>query len=108
MKTAGLVFAFFCACIGQVAAQVTMELTMDQDKFLPGETLNAVVRINNLSGQTLNLRTDQDWLKFAVESPDGFIVPKTGEAPVAEKITLESAKAAIKRVNIAPYFNLKK
>ena len=108
MKTAGLVFAFFCVCLGQLAAQVTMEITMDQDQFLPGETLNAVVRITNLSGQTLNLGADEDWLKFAVESHDGFIVLKTGEAPVAEKITLESAKAAIKRVNIAPYFNLKK
>ena len=85
-----------------------MEISLDQEQFLPGEALNAVVRISNLSGQTISLGAEEGWLKFAVESRDGFIVLKNGEAPVAEKITLESAKAVIKRVNIAPFFNLKK
>lgn len=96
------------ACAGPLSAQVKIELSLDQEQFLPGEALLVKVKITNLSGQTLNLGSDEDWLKFAVDSRDGFIVLKNGEAPVAEKIVLESAKAAIKPVNIAPYFNLKK
>jgi hypothetical protein len=108
MKTAGLWLAILFACAGQLCAQVKIELNLDQEQFLPGEALLVKVKITNLSGQTLNLGSDEDWLKFAVDSRDGFIVLKNGEAPVAEKIVLESAKAAIKPVNIAPYFNLKK
>ncbi len=84
-----------------------MELTLDQEQFLPGETLTVVVRITNRSGQTLNLGSDEEWLKFAVESRNVPIVVRNGEPPVAENIVLDSAHTAIKRVNIAPYFNLK-
>jgi hypothetical protein len=105
-KTAGFLLAFFCACFG-LRAQVTIDVTLDQKAFLPGEALNAIVRITNLSGQTLHLGQDEGWLKFAVASRDGSVVPTHGEAPVKEKIDLESAQAVIKRVNIAPYFDLK-
>ena len=108
MKIFGLWLGAWLVFSGALSAQVTMYLSLDQEQFLPGETLPVNVRIANLSGQTLILGTDEDWLKFAVESRDVPVVVKTGEAPVAEKIVLESAKAAIKRVNIAPYFNLKK
>jgi len=108
MKTLGLLLGMLLACAGSLRAQVTVELSLDQEQFLPGEALNAIVRITNLSGQTLNLGSDEGWLKFVVESRDGFVVEKKGEAPVAEKIFLDSAKAAIKRVDIAPYFNLRK
>ncbi len=107
MKNFGLVVGLWLASLVSLSAQVTMELALDQGEFLPGEALPVVVRITNRSGQTLNLGTDEDWLKFSVESRDIPIVVKNGEAPVAENIVLESAHTAIKRVNIAPYFNLK-
>jgi len=108
MKTAGLWLAILFACASPLCAQVKIELALDQEQFLPGEALPVLVKISNLSGQTLNLGSDEDWLRFAVDSRDSFIVLKNGEAPVVENIVLESAKAAIKRVDIAPYFNLKK
>ncbi len=107
MKHFALLCGVWLATLGCVSAQVTMELSLDQDQFLPGETLPVIVRITNRSGQTLNLGGDADWLKFAVESHDIPVVVKNGEAPVAENIVLESAHTAIKRVNIAPFFNLK-
>ena len=107
MKRSGLWLGVWLLSLGCVSAQVTMELSLDQEQYLPGEALSVVVRITNRSGQTLTLGTDEDWLKFAVESRDVPIVVRNGEAPVAEKIILDSAHAAIKRVNIAPYFNLK-
>ena len=107
MKNFGLMLGVWLASLGGLSAQVTLQLSLDQEQFLPGETLPVVVRITNRSGQTLNLGSDEEWLKFAVESRDIPVVVKYGEAPVAEAIVLESANTAIKRVNIAPYFNLK-
>lgn len=107
MKHIGLIVGAWLASAAGLCAQVTMELALDQEQFLPGETLPVVVRITNRSGQTLRLGTDEGWLKFAVESRDIPIVGKNGEVPVAEDIVLDSAHTAIKRVNIAPYFNLK-
>ena len=91
-----------------VAAQVSLEVTLDQEQFLPGEALIASVRITNRSGETLHLGADPDWLAFGVESRDGYVVLKTGDVPVTGAFTLESSKRAIKDVNIAPYFNLSK
>jgi hypothetical protein len=108
MKKSLLWFGLWLMSVGCLSAQVTMKLSLDQEQFLPGEALFVSVRINNQSGQTLNLGGDDEWLKFSVESRDVPIVTKRGEAPVAENIILESAHAAIKRVNIAPYFNFKK
>ena len=107
MKFFARIVGVWLASLAVLSAQVTMELALDQEQFLPGETLPVIVRITNRSGQTLNLGTDADWLKFTVESRDVPIVVKNGEAPVQENIVLESAHTAIKRVDIAPYFNLK-
>ena len=108
MKHFGLIVGAWLASLGCLYAQVTMELSLDQEQYLSGEALPVVVRISNRSGQTLTLGTEEGWLKFAVESRDMPIVVRNGEAPVAEKIVLESAQAVIKRVNITPYFNLKR
>ena len=93
MKRSGLWLGVWLMSLGGVSAQVTMELSLDQEQYLPGETLPAVVRITNRSGQTLTLGTEEGWLKFAVESRDVPIVVRNGEAPVMEKIVLESAQA---------------
>ena len=53
-------------------AQVEAEVVVDQDKFLPAETLIAGVRIVNRSGQTLKLGEDADWIKFNIEKPNDF------------------------------------
>lgn len=93
---------------GGAAAQMVVEVTLDQPQFLPGETLMAAVRITNRSGQTLQLGGEADWLTFTVESRDGLVVSKNGEAPVLGEFTLETAKVATKRVDLAPYFSLTK
>ncbi len=104
MKRFGLCFGLLAASLVPVAAQVTVEVLLDQDQFLPGEALVAAVRITNRSGQTLRLGNEPDWLTFSIEARDSPIVPKTGEAPVVGEFTLESSQMATKRVDIAPYF----
>ncbi len=87
-------------------AQVSVEVTLDQEQFLPGEALPVAVKIRNRSGQTLRLGTEPDWLTFSVESRDGFVVRKQGEPPVLGEFVLGSSQVATKRVDLAPYFVL--
>ncbi|HKI67959.1 MAG TPA: hypothetical protein VKA67_00085 [Verrucomicrobiae bacterium] len=106
MKKVGWLFACWLAFASVVSAQVTVQVKLDQDQFLPGEAVPVKVRITNLSGQTLHLGADPNWLTFDVESKDNFIIPKYSNPPVQGAFNLESSKVAIKRVNLAPHFSL--
>ena len=101
LSVSGLLFA-----ASAVTAQVSVEVTLDQEQFLPGEAIPAVVRITNRSGQTLEMGKDDTWLTFNVESPNGFVVSRKGDVPVREAFTLESSKVAKVSVDLAPYFTL--
>ena len=85
---------------------VSLDITMEQEQFLPSEKLPVAVRISNRSGQTLHLGADANWLVFNVESADGFVVVKNAEVPVVGEFDLDSSQVAIKRVDLQPYFGL--
>ena len=87
-------------------AQVSVEVVLDQEQFLPSESVPVAVRITNRSGQTLRFGADANWLTFSVESADGFVVIKNSEVPVAGEFDLDSSQMATKRVDLAPYFVL--
>ena len=95
--------AFFRA-----SAQVDLDLSLDQDYFLPSETIPLAVKITNRSGQQLHLGADADWLTFNVEADDGFVVIKNAEVPVTGAFDLETSQLAIKRVDLQPYFSMTK
>ena len=87
------------------AQVVTVQLTLEQEQFLPGETLPLTVRIVNNSGQSLHLGADAKWLKFGVESADNnFVVMKNADPPVTGEFDLGSSEVATKRLDLAPYF----
>ena len=90
------------------SAQVTVNLTLAQDQFLPCEALPVAVHITNQSGQPLHFGADADWLTFSVEAGDGFVVVKNSNPPVQGEFTLDSSQVATKRVDLAPYFGLSK
>ena len=94
------------ASLGSCFAQVTVEVVLDQDQFLPAEPLVATIRLTNRSGQTLSLGHGPEWLTFSMEAREGLVVSKTGEIPVAGEFVLPSSKVATRRVNLMPYFNL--
>ena len=106
MKALGLWLVLLAAALSPVSAQVTVEVTLEQDQFLPAESMPVAVRITNRSGQSLRLGREEDWLTFSVESRKSEVVPKTGEVPVAGEFVLESSRVATKRVDLAPYFAL--
>ncbi|HLH56698.1 MAG TPA: hypothetical protein VKY92_24140 [Verrucomicrobiae bacterium] len=106
MKNSGTWLIPLLASVLCGSAQVTVEVTQEQQQFLAGEPLKVAVRITNRSGRALKLGADEDWLTFSMESREGTVVPKLAEVPVQGEFSLESSKVAIKRVDLAPYFML--
>jgi hypothetical protein len=107
MKTL-FVFGLALLVFSRASAQVDVELSLDQNEFLPSESLPLAVKITNRSGQQLHLGADANWLTFDVEAADGFVVIKNAEVPVTGAFDLETAQLAIKRVDLQPYFSLTK
>ena len=106
MKVCSLWPTVLATSLVAASAQVTVEVTQDQDQFLEGEPLPIAVRVINRSGQLLHLGAEPDWLTFSVQSREGSVVAKNGEAPVVGEFLLESSKAGIKRLDLQPYFGL--
>src|SRR5689334_16068738 len=106
MKKSAVWLVIWLGTLLPAMAQLKIEVTLDQEQFLPGESLPAAVRISNHSGQTLHLGKDQDWLTFSIESRDGFVVMKNNDASVTGEFDLEPSKVAIKRVDLSPSFEL--
>jgi hypothetical protein len=106
MKIALSILGLALVSLFNAAAQVvTVQLTLDQQQFLPGESLPVTVRVVNNSGQTLHLGTDAKWLTFTVESvDDNFVVARNSDPPVVGAFDLESSDMATKRVDLTPYF----
>jgi hypothetical protein len=92
--------------VSRVWAQVSAEIILDQDQFVRDESVPVKVRITNLSGQTLQFGKEPDWLTFSIASRDNTLVAKEGEVPVMGEFTVNSAFAATKRVDLAPYFDM--
>lgn len=107
MKALSLFFGLaLAAFVFNVSAQVNVDVSMDQQQFLPGESVPVTIHITNHSGQTLHLGANAGWLAFFVEADDGFSVNKKSEPDVIEPFDLGSSEMAIKRVDLAPYFTL--
>ena len=106
MKALGLWFGLWAAVLLPVSAQISVEITQDQDQFLPSEAMPTAVRITNRSGRSLHLGGEPDWLTFSVQAHGSEVVTKSAEVPVVGEFVLESSKVATKRVDLAPYFGL--
>jgi hypothetical protein len=107
MKTFVVLF-FALLVFFHASAQVSMELALDQEQFLPGENIPVAVKITNQSGQQMHLGAEDNWLTFNVEAVDGFVVVKNAEVPVVGEFDLESSQLGIKHVDLAPYFQVSK
>ena len=106
MKALGFGLLLLAVARTPVTAQVSVELTQDQDQFLPAESMPLTVRITNRSGQSLHLGRGEDWLTFSVETRGGEVVPRLGQVPVEGEFMLESSRMATLHVDLAPAFAL--
>ncbi len=92
----------------QASAQVvTLNVSLDQDQFLPGERLPVIVHLYNSSGQSLHLGDDNQWLTFSVQSLDNNSTLVGSQPSVMGGFDLGSSEVATKHVDIEPNFNLK-
>ncbi len=109
MKKFSAILIFGLLAILRAPAQVvTLDISLDQEQYLPAEALPVTVHVNNSSGQTLHLGADNYWLTFSVQCLDNNAsVVKQSQPPVAGAFDLGSSEVAIKHVDIAPYFDLK-
>ncbi len=94
------------ATCASALAQVSVEITLEQDQVLRSESLPVRVRISNSSGQALRLGTLPDWLTFSVDTHEGKAVTKAGDVPLPKPFTLESAKTVSLRADLMPSFPL--
>jgi len=105
-------FRYLLAALWLVAplglwAQLRVELTFDQETYLPQEPMNAIVQIYNSSGQKLRLGRDAEWLSFSIESVDGRIVKQIKAPDVVGEFDLPNGSRARKIVNLAEAYDLR-
>ena len=81
MKKHVISFALLLGLVLSGRGQVSVEIVLEQEQFLIGESIPVAVRITNRSGQTLRLGDEATWLSFTLESRDGLAVVKNGEVP---------------------------
>jgi hypothetical protein len=104
-------FRYLLAALWLVAplglvAQMRVELSFEQDSYLPHEPMYATVVVYNSSGQNLRLGRDDDWLSFAIEPSTGGVVKQIKAPDVKGEFDLPSASRARKMVNLAEAYEL--
>ena len=90
----------------QLGKVVVVDLVAQQAEYLPNEALLVGVRIANKSGRTLHFGRDDTWVRFDVQSLDGRNVGVMADLPVAGAFKIESPMRAVRRFDIAPYFEM--
>jgi len=108
MKIALFIFGLALVSLCNAPAQVVaVQVTLEQEQFLPGESLLATVCITNSSGQSLHLGAETNWLRFSVEAADNsFNVLRNAEPPVVGAFDLGSSEVAFKQMDLARYFQV--
>jgi hypothetical protein len=106
VKTVLAILSCLAGALCALGQGVSVQLVLDQDQYLAGETLPAKVRVSNFSGHPLHLGKEADWLTFWVQDAQHLEVSRQDMVPVAGEFTLEPSMTGTKRVDLAPYFDL--
>lgn len=104
MRTWSVIFLFLA--VGLAQAQVTVQIILKQEQFLRDESLPLDVRIENRSGQALELGATPDWLTFTLETTEHTPVNQKRILPKIKPFSLESAAAAVQRMDLMPIYEL--
>lgn len=106
MRFLPVFLASFIAASAALGQGVTVDVSFDQEYYLAHESLIAKVRIVNFSGRTLRFGQDTEWISFNIEGEKHFVVRRLSPILVDGEFELQSAQAATKHINIAPFFDL--
>jgi hypothetical protein len=105
MRAFWMLWAVLLSSIAWASAQISVELVLEQEQFLRDESLPIKIRITNLSGQPIQLGQDPEWLQFLIECQEPNATLHTVKIPANEPYTLQSAKTAVRQINLMPYFD---
>ena len=98
----------FVALVLRASAQVSVEVVLDQEQFLPGEEMVAAIKITNRSGEVLHFGKTSEWLTLLIEGEGSYSAEVSSVLPDGTSFSLESSRLATKRLNLEPYFILTK
>lgn len=87
-------------------AQLSVEVNFDNEVYIPNEALVAKIRIINNSGKALKFGVTDDWLVLNVETENERVVSMIKPPAVFGEFLLESSQVGVKRIDLAPCFNL--
>jgi len=90
----------------RLMGQLDLRITLPQDQFLPGESIETAVRIANFSGRKLTFGANPGWIRFNVEATEGFIVNRISEIQESGEFDLEASTRGTIRYDIQPHFDL--
>ncbi len=106
MKTLLAFLSCLAAGFPALGQSFSVQLVLEQDQYLAGESLPAKVRVTNFSGRPLHLGQESNWLTFWVEDSQRLEVPKRAPVPVTSAFTLEPSMTGTTKVDLAPCFDL--
>lgn len=87
-------------------AQVDVAVTLPQEQFLPGEAIEAAVRISNFAGRKLTFGARPGWIRFEVESTGDTVVNRLSDISESGEFSLQSSTRGTIRYDIQPHFDL--
>ncbi|MBO7107168.1 MAG: hypothetical protein J6W73_02940 [Verrucomicrobia bacterium] len=110
MRLKVFLLTLFLSAAQAVMGQVSVSVTLDQDIYLSGESVIATVEITNLTGQSLKLGTQPNWLEFHIESKSATkpYINRVGDMDMSGEFTLGASMSAKRNIDILPYFELLK
>jgi hypothetical protein len=82
------------------SAQIKVQVSFDQEQFLPNESIMAKVKVSNSSGQNLVFGVDAEWLSITVESPKFGIINEGKPLEQVGEFSLPSAHSATRKVDL--------
>jgi hypothetical protein len=90
----------------RLLAQVEVRVTLPQEQFLPGEAIEAAVRISNFAGRKLTFGARPGWVRFEIEGSSDMVVNRLSEVSESGEFNLESSTRGTIRYDIQPHFDL--
>jgi hypothetical protein len=108
MKSLASALAALCLLSAGVRAQVSVEVDLNQETYIPHEECIAEIKVTNFSGRPIKFSGKTDWFDLVVESHDGYIVEKLADPPEAEPFEVPSSARGTRRVNLSKAFNISK
>ncbi len=102
--------ALFILCLlaGRLFAQLEIQVTLAQDQFIPGEAVEAAVRVSNFTGRKIVLGNNRTWLRFDLDSSDGRVITRLADVPETGEFSLEPSTRGTLRFDIQPQFEIAK